>query len=160
MIKNEKIKAAEVELTGLQGEELGVMPTKEALAMAKKLKVDLVCTSLYASPPPCRLVSAGTAVQEEQQAKRRERQPKQKELRLSPQIEEHDYEVKRSQAERILRGGDEVLLVVPCKGKESGMARKLLEELVQDLKTSGRRTTGIQQSGKQAAVVLEPLERK
>ena len=59
MIKNEKIKASEVHVTGLQGEDLGVMSTKEALLLAKKLKVDLVCTSLMSSPPPCKLIGAG-----------------------------------------------------------------------------------------------------
>lgn len=56
MIKNEKIRAAEVELTGLNGEQLGIVPTSEALAMAKRLKVDLVCLSLMSSPPPCKLI--------------------------------------------------------------------------------------------------------
>ena len=59
MIKNEKIKASEVHVTGLLGEDLGVMSTKEALLLAKQLKVDLVCTSLMSSPPPCKLIGAG-----------------------------------------------------------------------------------------------------
>lgn len=160
MIKNEKIKAAQVELTGLHGEDLGIVPTAQALAMARKLKVDLVCASLFQSPPPCRLVAAGAARQEEQQAKRRQRQPKLKELRLTPHIEEHDYEVKRDQAERILKAGDSVLLVVQIKGREGDAAKKLLEELAGELASLGRKKTGIQLSGKQAAVTLEPLENR
>jgi translation initiation factor IF-3 len=50
MILNEKIKASEVLLTGLQGESLGIVSRNEALALAKKFKVDLVCTSLMSSP--------------------------------------------------------------------------------------------------------------
>lgn len=158
MIKNEKIKAAEVELTGLNGESLGVLATSEALAMARKLKVDLVCTSLYASPPPCRLIGAGAAREEEQQAKKKERAPKVKEIRLTPSIEDHDYEVKRTQAERILKAGDSPLLVVAVKGKEGPAAKELLERLIKDLAGYGRKTTGIQLSGKQAAVQLNPLD--
>lgn len=157
MIMNEKIKASAVELIGLNGEELGVVPIREALAMAKKLKVDLVCTSLMSSPPPCRLIAAGAAKQEAQQSRKQERAPKVKEIRLSSNIEDHDYETKRQQAERILKAGDSVLLAVQIRGKEGDQAKKLLEELVRDLTAAGRRKTGIQLSGKQAAVQLEPL---
>lgn len=71
MLMNEKIKASEVRLTGLSGEDLGILPTSEALAMAKKLRVDLVCTSLMSSPPPCKLIGAGDAKKEKQQPKPR-----------------------------------------------------------------------------------------
>lgn len=158
MIKNEKIKAAEVKLTGLQGEDLGVVSTAEALAMARKLKVDLVCLSMMESPPPCRLAGAGTVREEKEQAKKQERPAKVKELRLTPHIEEHDLEVKKSQAERLLRSGDSVLLKVVLSGsKEAAQAKALLEELTGALAPYGKRKTGIQQSGKQAAVQLDPL---
>lgn len=158
MIKNEKIRAAEVQLSGLNGEDLGVVPTSEALAMARKLKVDLVCESLYASPPPCRLIGAGAAREEQQTARKKEREPKLKELRLNPDIEDHDYEVKRSQAERILKAGDSALLVVLVRGKEGQRAKELLERLAGELSGCGRRKTGIQLSGKQAAVQLDPIK--
>ncbi|GIP39365.1 translation initiation factor IF-3 [Paenibacillus sp. J31TS4] len=158
MIKNEKIRAAEVELTGLDGEELGIVPTEEALAMAKRLKVDLVCTSLLFSPPPCRLIGAGAAREQEQQARKREKSGKLKEIRLTPRIEEHDYETKKLQAERLLAGGGSVQLTVRIQGKEGAVAKTLLERLAQELASAGRRATGIQLSGKQAAVRLDPVE--
>jgi translation initiation factor IF-3 len=158
MIMNEKIKAAEVQLTGVDGESLGIVATTEALAMAKRLKVDLVCLSLYESPPPCRLVRASAAKQEEQQAKKKERAAKVKEMRLTPHIEEHDYDTKQRQAERHLREGDAVLFVVRIQGKQEGAeAKKLLETLLKSLNTCGRPATGIQLSGKQAAVQVNPL---
>lgn len=157
MILNEKIKASEVHLTGVEGEDFGIVPTAEALAMARKLKVDLVCTSLMSSPPPCKLVRAGKAKQEAQQARKREQAPKLKEIRLTPQIEEHDYETKKQQAERILKSGDSVQFVVRIQGKEGAQAKALLESLLNDLATSGRKKTGIQVSGKQAAVQVDPL---
>lgn len=157
MIMNEKIKAAEVELTGLNGEDLGIVRTSEALAMAKKLKVDLVCTNLMSSPPPCRLIGAGAAKQEAQQVRKQERAPKLKELRLTPNIEDHDYDTKKQQAERILKEGDSVMLVVRIQGKEGPKAKELLETLVKELSASGSKKTGIQLSGKQAAVQLDPL---
>lgn len=158
MIKNEKIKASEVQLIGVDGEDLGTVPTSEALALARKLKVDLVCTSLLASPPPCKLIGAGAAKQEAQQAQKRERAPKLKELRLTPQIEDHDYDTKKQQAERILKSGDSVLLVVRVQGKEGAKAKELLESLMKDLSPVGRKQTGIQLSGKQAAVQIDPVQ--
>lgn len=156
MIMNEKIKASEVQLTGLNGENLGIVATAEALAMAKQLKVDLVCTSLMQSPPPCRLVGAGTVKMEQQQARKREREPKVKEVRLTPHIEEHDYDTKKRQAERILQSGDAVLFVVRIQGKEGAVAKQLLETLLKELRHCGRPDTGIQLSGKQAAVQVSP----
>ncbi|WP_028595438.1 translation initiation factor IF-3 [Paenibacillus assamensis] len=157
MIINNKIKAAEVQLIGIDGEDLGIVPTSEALAMAKKLKVDLVCTSLMSSPPPCKLVRAGAVKEEAQQARKREQKAKVKEIRLTPQIEEHDYETKKQQAERILRAGDAVLLVVRISGKEGEKAKKLLEELLRDLASIGVKQSGIQLSGKQAVVQVNPI---
>lgn len=157
MILNEKIKASEVQLTGLNGEDLGIVPISEALAMAKKLKVDLICTSLMSSPPPCKLMGRGAAKDEALQARKKESAPKLKEIRLTPQIEDHDYETKKAQAERILTGGDAVQFVVKIQGKEGAKAKELLEGLVKELKAFGRPKTGIQVSGKQAAVQLDPL---
>ncbi|MCD1260567.1 translation initiation factor IF-3 [Paenibacillus athensensis] len=163
MILNEKIKASAVELTGVDGEDLGVVPTAEALSLAKKLKVDLVCLSLMSSPPPCRLMPRGTARQEadaiKQQARKREQSPKVKEIRLTPQIEDHDYETKRNQAQRCLQAGDAVLLVVKTHGsKEAPQAKALLERLCGELKPYGAKLTGIQSSGKGAQVQLQPLQ--
>lgn len=157
MIKNEKIKASEVRLTGIDGEDLGVVATSEALALARRHKVDLVCTSLMSSPPPCRLVGAGEAKREQQQARKREREAKVKEIRLSPDIGEHDRETKKRQAEKHLQSGDAVQLVVRVQGKDGAKAKALLEELLRELKHAGRPASGIQQSGKQTAVQVNPL---
>ncbi|ANE47690.1 translation initiation factor IF-3 [Paenibacillus swuensis] len=157
MLMNEKIKASEVVLTGLQGEDLGMIRTTEALAIAKQNKADLVCTSMMSFPPPCRLMPRGSAKEEAQQAKKRQGEPKLKEIRLSPNIEDHDLETKREQAERILRSGDAVQLVVKLQGKEGQKGKELLEILIKDLRTAGKPKSGIQLSGKQAVVQLDPM---
>ncbi|MBP2001933.1 translation initiation factor IF-3 [Paenibacillus shirakamiensis] len=156
MILNEKIKASEVHLTGLDGEDLGIMDKAEALAMAKQLKVDLVCTSLMSSPPPCVLMGAGTAKQRASQERKKNQPSKIKEIRLTPQIESHDYETKLNQAERLLQSGDAIQLVVRISGKEGPKAKQLLESFMNDLKAVASPNSGIQISGKQAAVQLNP----
>ena len=156
MIKNEKIKASEIHLTGIHGEDLGIMPTSEALAMARRLKVDLVCNSLFTSPPPCQLIGAGAAKAQKQQARKNDGPVKVKEIRLTPQIEDHDYETKKNQAYKLLSAGNAVSLVVKIQGKEGAKAKALLEELVLELKEAGTKQSGIQVSGKQAMVQLNP----
>lgn len=161
IIMNEKIKAAEVQLTGLNGESLGVVDRDEALRMAREAKADLVCTSLFSSPPPCKLVARGMAKQEaakEKQSERKQDGPlKVKEMRLTPHIEEHDYDTKLRQADKLLVSGNAVQFIVKVQGKEGPQAKELLERLLKDLKGSGKRETGIQVSGKQAAVKVLPL---
>ncbi|EGG34670.1 translation initiation factor IF-3 [Paenibacillus sp. HGF5] len=159
LMMNEKIKAREVELTGLNGEELGVVSKDEALALAKRHKADLVCTSLFSSPPPCKLVSRGQAKQEAVKAKQQVSGGliKVKEFRLSVHIEDHDYDTKLSQMHKLLAAGKAVQPVIRIQGKEGEAARKLLERLVQDLAEVGKKETGIQVSGKQAAVKLLPI---
>ncbi|MGR6543478.1 translation initiation factor IF-3 [Paenibacillus tundrae] len=161
MIKNEKIKASEVHVTGINGEDLGIMSTREALALAKQYKLDLVCTSLMTSPPPCKLIGAGAAKAEAQQDKKKSgKSPdkrKVKEIRLTLQMEDHDRDTKQAQAERILKKGDSVKLVIQVHGIKEGTAGKeWAEQLCQALTEFGTKTTGVQVSGKQVVVQLDP----
>jgi translation initiation factor IF-3 len=159
MILNEQIKASEVQLTGLNGENLGIVSREEALALAKKYKVDLVCTSLMASPPPCKLISRGAARQSADQANSKTRNVetmKVKEIRLTANIEAHDYETKLRQAEKLLASGCAVQFVVKLQGKEGPKAKELLEQMLKSLAPGGTKATGIQMSGKQAAVQVNP----
>lgn len=166
---NEQIRVSEVELTGLNGEPLGTVSTKEALAMARSAGADLVCTSLMSSPPPCALMPRGkgkAAAQKEAAAARKAGggqssgkggKEKVKELRFTAHIEDHDYETKLRQAEKHLRSGKPVQLVVKASGaKEAAAAKAVIERLVTDLKEAGVRDTGIQTGGKGSQVKINP----
>lgn len=161
MIMNEKIKASEVQLIGLDGEDLGIHSTKEALQMAKEHKVDLVCLSLTSSPPPCQLIRRSDFKQQTEKQKQVERKAekgfKTKEIRLNEHIEDHDYDTKKRQAERILTSGDAVLMKVLLEGKKSDAAKLLVQQLIHDLKHCGKQEKGIQVSGKQIVVEIHPI---
>ncbi|MBY0088674.1 translation initiation factor IF-3 [Brevibacillus sp. M2.1A] len=161
MILNEKIKAAVVQLTGVNGEDLGIISTKEALQMAKEQGVDLVCLSLASSPPPCQLVNRTNykeqLIKENAKNRKAEKGVKVKEIRLSAYIEDHDYDTKKRQAERILLSGDAVQLIVKLEKKENQEAKRLLEQLIKDLNHCGKQDKGIQVSGKQVVANLLPL---
>lgn len=164
---NEQIKADEVVLTGLAGEKLGVVSKSEALAMARSKGVDLVCTSLMSSPPPCSLVAKGkgkalaqkeaAASKNVGRAAKNSGKEKIKELRFTAHIEEHDYDTKLRQADKHLRSGKPVQLVVKASGaKEAPVAKAVLERLLVDLKEVGVKDTGIQTGGKGSQVKLNP----
>ncbi|MFF2017869.1 translation initiation factor IF-3 [Paenibacillus sp. NPDC058177] len=166
---NEQIRASEVDLTGIRGEKLGIVSTKEALAMARSAGADLVCTSLMSSPPPCSLMAKGkakAAAQKESSAARKGdagraagkgSKEKVKELRFTAHIEEHDYDTKLRQADKHLRSGKPVQLVVKASGaKEAAAAKTVIERLVADLKEAGVKDTGIQTGGKGSQVKLNP----
>ncbi|SDS60502.1 translation initiation factor IF-3 [Paenibacillaceae bacterium GAS479] len=178
---NEQIKAFEVDLTGLRGERLGVISREEALALAKQAGADLVCTSLMSSPPPCSLMAKGkgkAAAQKEASAARKAggaaggfgqagvrsagglsigAQDKAKELRFTAHIEEHDYDTKLRQADKHLRSGKPVQIVVKASGaKEGAAAKAVVERLLGDLKEVGVKETGIQSSGKGSQVRVNP----
>ncbi|MGZ0040390.1 translation initiation factor IF-3 [Paenibacillus ottowii] len=163
---NEQIKADEVVLTGLSGENLGVVSKSEALAMARSQGADLVCTSLMSSPPPCSLVAKGKGkalVQKKAGASKTNNgraasgKEKVKELRFTAHIEEHDYDTKLRQADKQLCSGKPVQLVVKAPGaKEAPIAKALLERLLGDLKEVGVKETGIQTGGKGSQVKLNP----
>ena len=161
MILNEKIKAAVVHVTGVNGEDLGIISTKEALQMAKDQGVDLVCLSLASSPPPCQLVNRTNykeqVIQENAKNRKAEKGVKIKEIRLSAYIEDHDYDTKKRQAERILSSGDAVQLTVKLEKKESQEAKRLIEQLIKELTHCGKQDKGIQVSGKQVVANLLPL---
>ncbi|MCL6602166.1 MAG: translation initiation factor IF-3 [Paenibacillus sp.] len=164
---NEQIRASEVVLTGLRGEKIGTLSREEALAMARSQGVDLVCTSLMSSPPPCSLVAKGkgkAAAQKEAKASKAVAGravggsiEKVKELRFTAHIEEHDYDTKLRQADKHLRSGKPVQLVVKSSGaKEALAAKAVLERLLTDLKESGVKDTGIQTGGKGSQVKVNP----
>lgn len=162
MLKNEQIKASEVQLIGIDGEERGIVETKEALRIARELGVDLVCLSFASSPPPCQLVRhadlKAKADKEKAKNRKQEKGAKVKEIRLSAFIEDHDYDTKKRQAERILTSGDIVQFVVRLEKKESQEAKRIIEQLVRDLSHCGRQEKGIQVSGKQVMAVMKPLD--
>ncbi|WP_418007098.1 hypothetical protein [Paenibacillus naphthalenovorans] len=82
----------------------------------------------------CRSGQAGGAA-----ARKQDRVPKLKEIRLTPGIEEQDYETKLQQAQKILKSGDSVMFVVRAQGKEEGRGKALLEDILRDLSTAGRK---------------------
>ena len=94
---NERIRAKELRLIGQDGDQIGVKSKREALEMAERVDLDLVVVAPNAKPPVARIMDYGKYKFEQQKRKRNEEETKVinvKELRLSPTIEEHDFQTK------------------------------------------------------------------
>jgi len=119
---NEEIRAREIRLIDSDGQQLGIVPLKEGLRIAMERGLDLVEVAPRAKPPVCRIMDYGK-YKYEQSKKEREARKKQrvitvKELKLRPNIEEHDFQVKVRNALRFLQDGDKVKVTLMFRGRE------------------------------------------
>jgi len=119
---NEQIKVPEVRLISADGQQVGVMPTKEALARAVEANLDLVEVAPQAAPPVCRIMDYGKykyqQSKKQQEARRRQTTIQVKEIKVRPKIEEHDMAFKLRNARRFLSEGDKVKISVIFRGRE------------------------------------------
>lgn len=139
---NEEIRAKEVRVTSSTNEQLGVMPLKEALRLAMEQNMDLVEVAPTAKPPVCRIMDYGKFKYEQQkrdkEVKKKQRTVVVKEVKVRPNIEDHDYEVKFRNAVRFLEDGDKVKLTVMFRGREVShpeLGKKVLDRMAAQLKS-------------------------
>jgi translation initiation factor IF-3 len=129
-----------VRLIGADGAQLGIMAIKEALDIAEQNQLDLVEVAPEAQPPVCRIMDYGK-YRYEQSRKAREYKRKQasqhiKEVRMTPNISEHDYQFKSRNVARFLQAGDKVKVTVRFRGREithKDLGVELLERMAVDL---------------------------
>ncbi|WP_346354913.1 translation initiation factor IF-3 [Azotosporobacter soli] len=138
---NEEIRAKEVRVNSSTNEQLGVMPLKEALRLAMEQNMDLVEVAPTAKPPVCRIMDYGKFKYEQQkrdkEVKKKQRTVVVKEVKVRPNIEDHDYEVKFKNAVRFLEDGDKVKLTVMFRGREVShpeLGKKVLDRMAAQLK--------------------------
>lgn len=119
---NEQIRDKEVRVVDDEGNQLGVMSAKDAQKLAREKSMDLVKIAPKAMPPVCKIIDYGK-FRYEQAKKDKEAKKKQniisiKEVRLSPNIEQHDVNTKMKQAHKFLSNGDKVKVTVRFRGRE------------------------------------------
>lgn len=124
LIINEQIKDKEVRVIGDDGEQLGIMTSKEAQALADEKNLDLVKISPTAKPPVCRIMDYSKfkfdKAKKEKEARKKQKVVSIKELRLSPNIDSHDVQVKVKKAIEFLKNGDKVKISIKFRGRELG----------------------------------------
>lgn len=160
---NRQIRAREVRIIGPDGAQLGIMSTREALRLAEEQSLDLVEVAPNAKPPVCRIMDFGR-YRYEQQKRERENRKRQKtvtikEVRMSPKIEDHDFEVKSRNAQRFLQAGDKVKISVRFRGREivhSDLVRKMLDQLAEQLSEHGQVELRPRLEGRHMIMILAP----
>lgn len=119
---NDEIRDREVRLISETGEQLGIMPAREALARAEEASLDLVKISPTANPPVCKLMDYGKFKFEqskrEKEARKNQRVVEIKEVRMSPGIDVNDFNVKLRNAQKFLAEGNRVKVTVRFRGRE------------------------------------------
>ncbi|MEA1959704.1 MAG: translation initiation factor IF-3 [Bacillota bacterium] len=119
---NEEVRTKEVRLVDDQGEQLGIVPIREALNLALEKSLDLVEVAPSAKPPVCRLMDYGKFKFEqskrEKDARKKQKIISIKEVKMRPNIEEHDFQVKAKNARKFLSAGDKVKFTIMFRGRE------------------------------------------
>ena len=122
------------------GQQLGILPPQQALAIARQKGLDLVEISPTASPPVCRIMDFGKYQYQEQKRAREARRHQKvidvKEIKFRPKVDEHDYQFKKKHIERFLADGDKVKATIFFRGREMAhpeIGRRILERLLQEL---------------------------
>lgn len=119
---NEQIRDKEVRVIGEEGEQLGIMPVKDAMKLAEEAGLDLVKIAPTAKPPVCRIVDYGKykyeQLRKEKEAKKKQRTIEIKEIRLSPNIDTNDLNTKVNAARKFLTKGDRVKITLRFRGRE------------------------------------------
>ncbi len=147
------------------GEQLGIMALRDALRAAAERNLDLVEVAPTARPPVCRIMDFGR-FKYEQSKRDREARKKQhivsiKEVRMTPKIEDHDFEVKVKNAEKFLREGDKVKVSVRFRGREivhTDIAQRLLREMAATLSGVGNMEREPKVEGRNMIMILSPKQ--
>jgi translation initiation factor IF-3 len=160
---NERIIAKTVRLVGQKGEQLGIMPLKQALEMATKQNLDLVEVAPTAEPPVCRLLDYGKYRYEqekrEREARRSQRIPLLRQVRLRPKIDNHDFDAKARLVGKLLGEGDKVKVVVIFRGREithPEIGWRLLQRMLETLKEVATAESQPSLEGRGMTMVLSP----
>lgn len=164
---NERIRIREVRLIDEAGEQVGIIPTRDALEMARERGLDLVEVAPNAIPPVCRLMDYGKFRYEQSRKERESRRNQHvvelKEVRIRPKIDDHDLETKGRQAAKFLDAGDKVKLTVLFRGREMAhpdIGRGLLDQLADQLRSHGAVEAAPRLEGRAMVMFVNPLKQK
>ena len=137
---NEQIRDREVRLIGADGEQLGIVSSREAQKIADEAGLDLVKIAPNAKPPVCKLVDYGKykyeLVRKEKEAKKKQRTIEVKEVRLSPNIDVNDLNTKCNSARKFIEKGDKVKVSLRFRGREMAhidSSKHILEDFAEKL---------------------------
>ncbi len=161
---NNRINSPEVQVIASNGENLGILNTNQAIAMAKEEGLDLIEIAPKANPPVCKIIDMGKfkydAQKKANKAKKKQKIVSLKEIKLRPVTETHDYEFKVKNAKKFIVKGDKVKFTIRFKGRElqhSHLGNELMNKIKEDMKDIGKVELAPKFDGKQMIMVIQPL---
>lgn len=150
-----------------EGNQLGVMPTREALRIAQDRQLDLVTVAPNAKPPVCRIMDYGKYKYEqakrEKEAKKKQKTINIKEVRLSPNIDDHDLQTKLKNVRRFLGEGDKVKVTIRFRGRQithADRGREIMTEMAKQVSDLGAMEKHPKVEGRHMNMVLAPKDKK
>jgi len=162
---NEEIRAREVRVIDGDGSQLGIFSSKDALHLAEEKQLDLVEISPAAKPPVCKIMDFGKYKYEqskrEKEAKKKQKIISVKEVKLRPNIEDHDFDVKAKNATRFLKDGDKVKATIIFRGREivhTQLGQKLLKRLAECVSEFALVERQPKLEGKNMIMILTPKQ--
>jgi translation initiation factor IF-3 len=158
---NEQIRISPVRLIGVNGEQLGVVPTSQAMDLAREAQLDLVEVAANERPPVCRLLDYGKLryQQSRKGTKSKVHQQKLKEIRVRPKTGEHDIDTKVNQARKFLEHKDKVLVNVLFRGRELQHieeGRRIIDSILEKLVDIAKVEKAPSMEGRRMTAMLAP----
>jgi len=161
---NERIRAEEVQVISSDKKNLGTLPLREAVEMAKQEGLDLIEISPNAKPPVCKITDIGKYRYDLQKkvnkAKKKQKIVNLKEIKLRPVTEIHDYSFKIKNAQKFLQKGDKVKFTVKFKGREmqhKHLGNELMDRIINDVTSVGKVELPPKFEGRQIIMIIQPL---
>lgn len=167
MLVNDGIRAREVRLIDQNGEQLGVKTRNEAIDIASRVNLDVVLVAPNAKPPVARIMDYGK-YRFEQQKKDKETRKKQKvinvkEVRLSPTIDEHDFNTKLRNGRKFLEKGDKIKASIRFKGRaitHKEIGQRVLNRFAEECKDVSTIESRPKMDGRSMFLILAPINEK
>jgi translation initiation factor IF-3 len=164
---NEEINAPEIRLIGAEGEQLGVVSSRQANYLAEEAGLDLVEIAPQAAPPVCRIMDYGKFKYQEakkaHEAKQKQKQVQVKEIKLRPGTDENDYQIKLRNMIRFLEEEDKVKVTLRFRGREMAhqeFGMRQLERVKVDLEPYGLVEQMPRMEGRQMIMIIAPVKKK
>lgn len=159
---NDRIRAPRVRVVTARGDQLGVMPTREALSKAREIGLDLVEVAPNADPPVCRIIDYGKYkyMQAKLQKGSKAKAVRMKEVKLRIGTDTNDYNVKMGRTEQFLDHGHKVRFQLRFRGRENAhqqLGLEMMAKVVEDMKTMGQVDQQARLAGNTVTMVLAPL---
>ena len=164
---NEMIQVREVRLIDGKGDQRGIVPTAEAMELARQSGLDLVEVSPGANPPVCKLLDYGKFKFEQEkklrESRKKQKQVKMKEIRMQPKIEEHDLAFKTKHIREFLDDGFKVKVTVRFRGRElahTELGRNVLKRILEILENSYVMDRPPQMEGRMMSMFISPKSKR